>query len=167
MKKHVLAIVSVVVALVLMIYVYSIDSKVHSFERASHVVEKSNMALEIESKRKIKPKVQKVEKEKENDEVREKLKSLTQKAGNISSFKVSKLYKGKCASCHGINGGGGVGSKIIGLSYEQMKTSLRDFKSGAKKNYVMYGLLQNLSDEQLDNLAREISLFEVKLKEAK
>jgi cytochrome c553 len=36
---------------------------------------------------------------------------------------------------------------------------LKDFKSGAKKNYVMYGLLQNLKDEELDSLAKEISEF--------
>ncbi len=89
----------------------------------------------------------------------DKLKALRDKAGNIGGFKVSTQYKTKCASCHGVNGEGGIGPKVIGLDYEKVSISLKDFKSGAKKNYVMYGLLQNLSDEDLDLLAKEIADF--------
>ncbi len=89
----------------------------------------------------------------------DKLKALREKAGNIGGFKVSTLYRTKCASCHGVNGEGGIGPKVIGLKYEKVSTALTDFKSGTKKNYVMYGLLQNLSNEDLDTLAKEIAEF--------
>ncbi|RLA74624.1 MAG: hypothetical protein DRG30_05190 [Epsilonproteobacteria bacterium] len=89
----------------------------------------------------------------------DKLKALREKAGNIGGFKVSTLYRTKCASCHGVNGEGGIGPKVIGLKYEKVSAALTDFKSGTKKNYVMYGLLQNLSNEDLDTLAKEIAEF--------
>ena len=89
----------------------------------------------------------------------DKLKALREKAGNVGGFKVSALYKTKCASCHGVNGEGGIGPEVIGQKYEKVSKALIDFKSGAKKNYVMYGLLQNMSDEDLDTLSREISEF--------
>ena len=50
--------------------------------------------------------------------------------------------------------------KEIGEAYETLSDS------GKRKNYVMYGLLGSLSDEQLDELASEISTFQQKLDEA-
>lgn len=161
MKKHILGIVLVVMAICSVAYVYKIDVEVYSLQRAENIMEKSTIMHKAQETRQIEH--VKTQNTKEvNNEVNEKLKTLTQKAGNISSFEVSMLYKSKCSSCHGVNGEGGVGSKIIGLSYEHLSKSLVDFKSGAKKNYVMYGLLQNLSDEELDTLAKEIALFEQK-----
>ncbi len=49
------------------------------------------------------------------------------------AFKVSPLYKQKCSSCHGVNGEGIIGPKLIGLTQEQVLKSLEDFKSGARK----------------------------------
>jgi len=90
----------------------------------------------------------------------DKLKALRDKAGNIDKFKVSHEYKSKCASCHGINGEGIIGPKLIGLNAEDVYQKLLDYKSGRKENLVMKGLLLKLEAEDLRVFADEIGEFE-------
>ncbi len=63
------------------------------------------------------------------------------------------------------NGEGIIGPKLIGMSSEQVLKSLNDFKSGARKNYVMYGLLSKMSQEDIEALSEEIGTFAQKAKE--
>jgi len=97
----------------------------------------------------------------------DKLKALRDKAGNIGGFKVSREYKTKCASCHGMNGEGIIGSKLIGLSSERVFKQLRDYKSGRKENLVMKGLLINMDEVQMKEFADEIGEFEARAAAAK
>ncbi len=90
----------------------------------------------------------------------DKLKALRDKAGNIGRFKVSQSYKIKCASCHGMNGEGIIGPKLIGLESDAVYQMLLDYKSGRKENLVMKGLLIKLSEEDLREYADEIGEFE-------
>ena len=98
---------------------------------------------------------------KEND----KLNALREKAGNAGAFKVSRAYKNKCASCHGVNGSGVqngkplMGPKLFGQSEEAIYKHLVEFKSGRKENIVMKGLLIPLSDDDLKIFAKEIGEF--------
>jgi len=106
---------------------------------------------------------------KEND----KLKALRDKAGNANAFKVSKAYKRKCASCHGVNGSGFqngrkmMGPKLFGQSADALYKDLIDFKSGRKENVVMKGLLIPLTKEDLRKFADEIGEFPAKAEAAK
>ena len=159
MIRHVLAGVTAIVTLGAMLYIWRVDVDVHTLERVGKIFEKSQLQVELENQNKDILQNKQKELEKENDEVAQKLKALKDKAGNLTGIKVSKLYKTKCASCHGPSGDGGVGPKLRGQSYEKLSSLLSAFKEGTKKNYVMYGLLQNLSSEQLDSLAKEIALF--------
>jgi len=88
-----------------------------------------------------------------------KLKSLQDKAGSGGSFEVSKEYKKRCASCHGISGKGIIGPDISGKSAEEIYTKLLDYKAGRLENPVMKGLVMNLSKETLKSLADEIGNF--------
>ncbi len=88
-----------------------------------------------------------------------KLKALQDKAGNASGFSVSKEYKTRCASCHGINGKGIIGPDISGKTSEYIYTKLLDYKAGRLENPVMKGLVMNLSKETLKTLADEIGNF--------
>jgi hypothetical protein len=108
-----------------------------------------------------------IEKEqaKKKKELDEKLQALKNKAGNVAAFSVSPLYKQKCSSCHGVNGEGIIGPKLVGLSAEKVYKDLTEFKSGTRKNYVMYGLLSKMDETQIKALSDEIGLFEQKLKE--
>jgi len=97
------------------------------------------------------------------DETEEdKLKSLQNKAGSVKAFKVSLMYKKRCASCHGINGEGIIGPKIIGQSSDEIYKKLLDYKAGRVENAVMKGLLLNLTKEKLKSLADEIGTFGTK-----
>ena len=98
---------------------------------------------------------------KEND----KLNALREKAGNAGAFKVSRKYKNKCASCHGVNGSGVqngkplMGPKLFGQTADAIYKHLVEFKSGRKENIVMKGLLIPLSQEDLREFADEIGEF--------
>jgi cytochrome c553 len=112
---------------------------------------------------------EKDDRQKEND----KLNALRDKAGNAGAFKVSRAYKSKCASCHGVNGSGFqngkpmMGPKLFGQSSEDIYKKLIDFKSGRKENVVMKGLLIPLSQEDLKIFADEIGEFPARAKAAK
>jgi cytochrome c553 len=112
---------------------------------------------------------EKDDRQKEND----KLNALRDKAGNAGAFKVSRAYKSKCASCHGVNGSGFqngkpmMGPKLFGQSSEDIYKKLIDFKSGRKENVVMKGLLIPLSQEDLKVFADEIGEFPARAEAAK
>ena len=172
MIKNILAGLGLIVTIGTFIYLYQVDKEIDAMGNVKEIFRKSDLLVEMGKKTASAGAVSggsaplvsmdstaAVTKKDTKKEGEDKLKALRDKAGNIGGFKVSTQYKTKCASCHGVNGEGGIGPKLIGLSYEKVSTSLTDFKSGAKKNYVMYGLLQNLSDEDLDALAKEISEF--------
>lgn len=123
---------------------------------AGHVIEdignKKNASTQLD-----------VPKGKSDREIEEdKLKALRDKAGNIGKFKVSDSFKRKCASCHGMNGGGIIGPKLLGLSYDTVLQRLKDYKSGRKENLVMKGLLIKMDETQMKEFAQEISEFEAR-----
>jgi cytochrome c553 len=92
----------------------------------------------------------------------DKLKALRDKAGNVGKFKVSDDYKQKCASCHGMNGEGIIGPKLIGQSSEEVFEKLIDYKSGRKENLIMKGLLIKLDEAKLQEFADEIGEFKAR-----
>ncbi len=174
MIRHILALLGLVVTLGTMWHLATIDKEVDAVGKVNEIFRKSDLLVELGKKSANSGTLSSVsaplspvdsssalveDEKKKHDEANDKLKALREKAGNIGGFKVSNLYKSKCSSCHGYNGEGGVGPKLIGHTQEKVLTMLTDFKSGAKKNYVMYGLLQNLKDEDLKILADEIGEF--------
>ena len=173
MIKHIIAAIATLLALAAMYHVYELDKEVNKVEEIGKMIAKTQIKVKLDTK--IEPVVQtpvvetmskeEVAKaqEKKKKELDAKLQALKNKAGNMAAFKVSPLYKQKCSSCHGVNGEGIIGPKLIGLSKEKVYQDLTDFKSGKRKNYVMYGLLSKMDDEQLKSLSDEIGSFEQKL----
>ena len=170
--KHILAAIVTLLALGAMFVVYQSDKEVNKVEEIRQMIAKSQIKVNLGDdvkqtqetiKKASKEEIEK-EQEKKKKELDEKLNALKNKAGNVAAFKVSPLYKQKCASCHGVNGGGIIGPKLIGDSAEKVYQALTDFKSGKRKNYVMYGLLSKMDEAQLKALADEIGTFEEKLK---
>ena len=175
MIKHIIAVVVTLLAAWAMFLVYQSDKEVNKLEEIDKMIKKTQVKVNLGE---AKPIVQKsesaapvsdesAEKEraKKKKELDEKLQALKNKAGNVAAFKVSPLYKQKCSSCHGVNGKGIIGPKLIGDSSEKIHQALLDFKSGKRKNYVMYGLLSKMNEEQLQQLSDEIGTFEQKLQE--
>jgi len=171
MIKHIIAGIAVALTIAACVYMYQLDKTVHKMDTITSLIEKSRIKVRLSSKQEIKQELAKEQPaqsvtKKQNSKMDEKLKALRDKAGNIAAFKVSPLYKKNCSSCHGSIGEGIIGPRLIGRSKEFILKNLKDFKSGKRKNYVMYGLLGNLSDKQLDELATEIASFQSKLNAA-
>ena len=101
----------------------------------------------------------------DRDKEMDALQALRDKAGNAGAFKVSRKYKSKCSSCHGVNGSGFqngkpmMGPKLFGQSEAVIYKDLVDFKSGRKENIIMKGLLISLDDADFKELAKEIGEF--------
>ena len=172
--KHILAAIVTVLALGAMFMIYQSDKEVHKYEEIQKMIAKTQIKVKLDNEQPVAEQTpvetmskEEVEKEqaKKKKELDEKLQALKNKAGNVAAFSVSPLYKQKCSSCHGVNGEGIIGPKLVGLSSETVHQDLVDFKSGKRKNYVMYGLLSKMDESQMQALSDEIGSFEQKLKE--
>jgi len=168
MIRHIIAAVATLLALGAYWFMYQQDVKAERFKQIAEIIERTKMEVPVKnaapaSATATQPISAEEQAKKEDDETQKKLKALRDRAGSAMAFKVSPLYKQKCSSCHGVNGEGIIGPKLIGLSEEKVYKDLLDFKSGKRKNYVMYGLLSKMSDEDLKALAKEIGTFQQKL----
>jgi len=173
MIRHIIAAIATILALWAMAYMYHLDQEADRFGAIQKIIEATKMEVKTEKPSAVaKPigepeSIQQApsgEAKKKEDEIQKQLKALKERAGNVMAFKVSPLYKQKCSSCHGVNGEGIIGPKLIGKTSEEILQSLQDFKSGKRKNYVMYGLLSKMNEQQLKDLSQEIGDFEQKLK---
>ena len=64
-----------------------------------------------------------------------------------------------CAACHAVDGNSATAAnpKLAGLNAEYINKQLTDFKSGARKNPVMGGIVASLSPQDMQNLAAYFS----------
>lgn len=74
--------------------------------------------------------------------------------------KLSTKYRVSCAPCHGLDGKGEIAPVISGKSQDEILKSLDNFKKNTISNTLMSGLLKNLTNDDLKELANEISKFE-------
>lgn len=153
--KKIIAAIATLIVIVLMVNTFMTGPAFQGGE-AGNIIEDLKMLDDKKAANSMPP---------EKDVEADKIKSLRDKAGNTSSFAVSNAYKSRCASCHGVNGSGEqngkklMGPKLIGQSAEKIYKDLIDFKAGRKENYIMKGLLINLSEEELKTFADEIGDF--------
>ncbi len=169
MIRHIIAAIATLLAIWAMVFMYRLDQEANRFGEIQKLLERTKMEVKVEKHPGASAAAQpaatsaKPQAKKEEDETAKKLKALQERAGNVMAFKVSPLYKQKCSSCHGVNGEGIIGPKLIGKSSDFILKALEDFKSGKRKNYVMYGLLSKMDEAQLKALAEEIGTFQQKL----
>ena len=114
---------------------------------------------ELKPAQQTKPKVVNEELNLQDSEEIKKIKQLQNSVANQPSDGVSKRYLTSCAPCHGANGKGVMAPSIAGKSKDEILASLKNYKEGKVPNSLMKGLLTNVSDEDLDSLADEISKF--------
>jgi len=176
MIRHILALLGLVLTLGTVWHLVNVDKDIDALGNVDEIFRKSDLLVEMGKKSASEGAMSSgpltpidstsaLVEDKKKDEADDKLKALREKAGNVGAFKVSLLYKSKCSSCHGVNGEGIIGPKLIGLSAQKVYQDLVDFKSGTRKNYVMYGLLSKMEESQMKELSDEIGSFEAKLKE--
>ena len=88
---------------------------------------------------------------------------------NVSLFAkdIPKLFKDVCANCHGVNGEkNDAFSMIGGQDVESLVKSLKLYKSGGDKygmGIVMEGRVEDLSDEDIQEIAKYISTLKTDL----
>jgi cytochrome c553 len=61
-----------------------------------------------------------------------------------------------CAACHGIDGATPTTPdypKLAGQYPDYLAKTLRDYKSGARKNPIMAGMAQGLTDKDIENVS--------------
>ena len=60
-----------------------------------------------------------------------------------------------CQACHGMDGNSPVADypKLAGQNADYLAKTLRDYKSGARKNAIMNGFAATLTPQDIDNLA--------------
>jgi cytochrome c553 len=65
-----------------------------------------------------------------------------------------------CQACHGMDGNSPVADnpKLAGQYSDYLAKALRDYKSGARKNPVMQGMVGTLSPQDIENLAAYYSV---------
>lgn len=114
---------------------------------------------ELKPTQQTQPKVVNEELNLQDSEEIKKIKQLQNSVANQPSEGVSKRYLTSCAPCHGANGKGVMAPSIAGKSKDEILASLKNYKEGKVPNSLMKGLLTNVSDEDLDSLADEISKF--------
>ena len=168
--KHIIALITLGLAAWASVYMIGLDSEVHKLDAISKIIkstamEDSKLAGQTVKKQVATPVKTAQKKTSSSKEMDEKLAALKKRAG-VEAFQVSPLYKTKCASCHGNIGQGIVGPKLRGRDKDYVLANLQAFKAGTRKNYVMYGLLSKLSDQNLVDLATEIGTFQAKYDEA-
>ncbi|RLA74781.1 MAG: hypothetical protein DRG78_21070 [Epsilonproteobacteria bacterium] len=156
--KNIIAGIATLIVIGLMAFTASKGGAYHGGEHGKVI---KDFGDTIRSAKSVDTAKEKSDRQKEDD----KLNALRNKAGNAGAFKVSRSYKSKCASCHGVNGSGFqngkkmMGPKLIGQSEETIAKDLIDFKAGRKENIVMKGLLMSLSEDDLRVFAKEIGEF--------
>jgi cytochrome c553 len=75
------------------------------------------------------------------------------------NYEAGKAKSTACAACHGADGVSSVPSfpKLAGQHRDYLYHSLKDYKSGKRKNPIMAGQVQNLSDADMLDLAMYFS----------
>ena len=144
--RHIIVLVSSIFIIYLMVYTYNIGGAYHGGHAGDIIKNLSTKEKELSDK-------------KEDENITSQLKILQDKTNNTAKFKVSTLYIQKCASCHGINGHGIIGRKLFGQSQKEIYTKMQEYKTGKIKNVVMQQILENITDEQVQELSNEIGNF--------
>ncbi len=78
-------------------------------------------------------------------------------AGDAAS---GKQKSQTCAACHGPDGNAPAGPdfpRLAGQHYDYLVKTLRDYKSGARKNPIMAGQVGNLNPQDMADLAAYFS----------
>ncbi|EQB40050.1 hypothetical protein M947_03245 [Sulfurimonas hongkongensis] len=142
-------------------YVLKTDIEVDTLAKVSSLIDatKVTIPITIEEQEPTKEEKEVIEQKRENERKEQelKIKTLEKRAGSAGKFKVSSMYKSNCAPCHGASGEGSMGSKLIGLSKEELLRKSLEYKANEEEMHI--AVFGYLSDEELEKLAEEIATF--------
>src|SRR5262247_4049456 len=83
------------------------------------------------------------------------LTSPSLRAADADAAKGQPIAAGICAACHGADGNSPIPANpnLAGQHASYIYKQLSDYKAGRRKNAVMSGMVSNLSDSDMRNLA--------------
>lgn len=159
--QHIFMTIVLIVGISLGVYVLKTDIKVDTLGKISALIDASKPKMPIQEVAKEPTKIEKEAIQKQLEDERKeqysKIKALEQRAGSASKFKVSQLYKSNCAPCHGVNGEGNIGSKLVGLAKDEILKKILQFKT---ENEEMHSaVIDSISKEDMEQIANEIDQF--------
>jgi cytochrome c553 len=77
----------------------------------------------------------------------------------------SKNFIIKCSACHNDYANGVIGPSLLGKDSDYIFDKIAAFKKGTKKNVLMEGLISQMDDKEIRELANEINQFNNMIKE--
>jgi len=77
--------------------------------------------------------------------------------------KLSKKFIVKCSACHNDYANGIIGPSLLSKNSDEIYNSIEDFKTGKKSNPLMDGLIVNMNDDEIREIADEIYIFNQEL----
>ncbi|HTS55759.1 MAG TPA: c-type cytochrome [Burkholderiales bacterium] len=85
--------------------------------------------------------------------------ALAQFGGRGDAAKAQSTVTAVCAACHGVDGNSQVPTNpsLAGQHFSYIYKQLTDYKAGRRKNPIMNGIVANLSDEDMRDLAAYFS----------
>ena len=78
---------------------------------------------------------------------------------------LSKNFIIKCSACHNDYANGVIGPSLLGKDSDYIFDKIAAFKTGAKKKVLMEGLISQMDDKEIRELANEINQFNNMIKE--
>ena len=165
--QHSILLVTLLLAIGAGAYVLKTDIEVDTFGKIAALIDTSKEVKAIpeveivlptqEQKQEEKDAAQK-EREDQRKEQELKIQALEKRAGSAGKFKVSPMYKSSCAPCHGVSGEGNIGPKLVGLNKDELLKKILNFKVIEEDMHI--AVFESLSDENLEELSKEIATFE-------
>lgn len=80
---------------------------------------------------------------------------LVSTVANAGNPEAGKEKSRTCAACHGADGNSAAGNfpKLAGQHYDYLVNTLKEYKSGARKNAIMSPQVTNLNQRDFEDLA--------------
>lgn len=86
-------------------------------------------------------------------------------AADAAPGKTIAQLSAPCAACHGTDGNATAPQypRLAGQYHDYLARALHEYKDGERQNPIMAGFAKNLSDEEIDELARHFASMPGKL----
>ena len=76
---------------------------------------------------------------------------------------LSKKFIVKCSACHNNYANGVIGPSLLGKKPELIVEKIMQFKHDKSKNILMYDLVNNMSDDEIKDMAAEVYRFNLEI----
>ena len=76
---------------------------------------------------------------------------------------LSKKFIVKCSACHNNYANGVIGPSLLGKKPELIVEKIMEFKNDKSKNILMYDLVNNMSNDEIKEMAQEVYRFNLEI----